>query len=65
MDKEDKNTLNVIAFQVGEMWDAMFGNGQPGILQRLTRVEVKVAMYSAAGGLISGGFISSLVELLR
>ena len=64
MDNEDKALLKQVAFQMNEVWDAIYGNGQPGVLQRVTRLETKVALAGAGGGLLAGGVVTLVAAVL-
>ena len=42
---------------------AIFGNGQPGLIERVTRLETKVAIFAAVAGLIGSGIIELIKHL--
>ena len=41
---------------------AIFGNGQPGLLDRVAKLETKVAVIAAIAGL-SGGAIAEVIKI--
>ena len=46
-----------------KMEKAIFGNGRPGLVERVATLETKVALVSAVAGLIGSGIIELIKHL--
>lgn len=44
---------------------AVFGNGRPGLIERVTTLETKVAYISAIAGAVTGIVGGAIVELVK
>lgn len=50
--------------KVDDIWRGVYGNGQPGLLTRMARVETKIALFGAMAGGISGTVIALVAAVV-
>lgn len=56
--------LDSMSTKVDDIWRGVYGNGQPGLLTRMARVETKIALFGALAGGIAGAVITTIAAVL-
>ena len=55
---DDSARLAVVHELLEDVHAAVFGNGRSGLIERVTKLETKVALAGVIGGVLAGGAIT-------
>ncbi len=59
----DNNKLDRMYFMVEDMWNTLQGNGQPGIVDRVTRIEAAAGRRPVVSAAVTAALISAASAL--